>query len=452
MKIKGKEELVEESVFIGSALKWTLFSVIIGITVGAITSLFIKLIGIGTNFTARWHYYYLLLPVGLFLSSYIINKFAPDAEGHGTEKAIEAVNEKSGNMDIKVVPAKLITTFITIIFGGSVGLEGPATQIGASISSFLAQKLKMDEMDKRRLVVCGISAGFVSVFGAPVGAAIFAAEVLYIGKISYLSLLPSLVASFASYYTSLYIGIKPLNYVIKTVPSNKIMTFLNIIAFGILVGLLAKLFIKFTNFVEELFKKIKIYSPLKGIIGGAIILVFVFLLKTTAFLGIGNRIIDSAISGEKMSGYSFLLKMFNTSMTLGCGGSGGILTPMLFIGTTFGNVWGNLIKGNIQFFSAVGMVAFLSACSNTPIAAIIISLELFGGKVGVFAAIACGISYLVVGHDSIYPTQLFMLSKSPSILYDTNCEIRKVKKTGLNIKYRFVRKAFNSINYNKHKM
>lgn len=451
MKGKEKDVFVEESIFIGSALKWTLFSVIIGITVGTITSLFIKLIGIGSRYTARWHYYYLLLPAGLFLSSYIINKFAPDAKGHGTEKAIEAVNEKSGNMDIKVVPVKLITTFITIIFGGSVGLEGPATQIGASISSFLAQKLKMDEMDKRRLVVCGISAGFVSVFGAPIGAAIFAAEVLYIGKISYLSLLPSLVASFASYYTSLYFGVKPLNYVIKVVPSDKIITFINMVVFGVLIGLLAKLFIKLTNFIEGSFKKIKMYSPLKGIIGGLIILVFVFLFKSTAFLGIGDKVIDGAIAGEKINKLSFLLKMFSTSMTLGCGGSGGILTPMLFIGSTFGNAWGSLINGNIQFYAAVGMVAFLSACSNTPIAAIIVSLELFGGKVGVFAAIACGISYLVVGHDSIYPTQLFMLSKSPTILYDTNCEVRKVKNTGLKIKYSFERKAFNSLNYNKHK-
>ncbi|WP_242851256.1 chloride channel protein [Clostridium sp. DMHC 10] len=383
------------------------------------------------KFTSQFQYYYLFLPLALFLSSFIIIKLAPDAKGHGTEKAIESVNRNKGNMKIAVVPVKLLTTFITIIFGGSVGLEGPATQIGGAISSFLGNITKMDIMDKRRLVVCGISSGFVSVFNAPVGAAIFACEVLYIGKLSYISLLPSLISSFVSYYVGLYMGNKPLIFRIKYVPKNQINSFINICIFGIATGFLAILFIKIVKYIEHIFKKIKIYSPLKGIIGGIIIISMVYITNSFTSLGIGDETISKIVLGTKTGNFSFITKSLTTALTLGSGGSGGILTPMLFIGSSFGNTWAQILGLNIAFYSAIGMAAFLAACSNVPIASIIIAMELFGNDVGIYAAIAIGISYIVVGHQSIYPTQFVMSSKTPSLKIKTNIEVKDVSETNL---------------------
>ncbi|MCD2348565.1 chloride channel protein [Clostridium guangxiense] len=426
-----KRLTIYESIFVGSALKWTLLSIIIGLIVGSFTTIFIKLINIGVKFTSQFQYYYLFLPLALFLSSFIIIKLAPDAKGHGTEKAIESVNRNKGNMKIAVVPVKLLTTFITIIFGGSVGLEGPATQIGGAISSFLGNITKMDIMDKRRLVVCGISSGFVSVFNAPVGAAIFACEVLYIGKLSYISLLPSLISSFVSYYVGLYMGNKPLIFRIKYVPKNQINSFINICIFGIATGFLAILFIKIVKYIEHIFKKIKIYSPLKGIIGGIIIISMVYITNSFTSLGIGDETISKIVLGTKTGNFSFITKSLTTALTLGSGGSGGILTPMLFIGSSFGNTWAQILGLNIAFYSAIGMAAFLAACSNVPIASIIIAMELFGNDVGIYAAIAIGISYIVVGHQSIYPTQFVMSSKTPSLKIKTNIEVKDVSETNL---------------------
>ncbi|WP_446898576.1 chloride channel protein [Clostridium sp. LBM24168] len=424
----SRKLFINESIFIASILKWTFLSIIIGLLVGSFITLFIKIIIIGVDFTSRFKFYYLFLPLALFLSSFIILKLAPDAKGHGTEKVIESVNKNNGNMNINVVPVKLLTTFITIIFGGSVGLEGPATQIGGAISSFIGQITKMDIIDKRRLVVCGISAGFVSIFNAPVGAAIFACEVLYIGKISYIALVPSLISSFVSYYVGLYMGNKPLIFTIKYLPSNQITAFLEVFVFGIAIGFLAILFINLVKYIEKFFKQIKIYVPLKGIIGGILIIGIIYMFNSFQSLGIGDGTINRIVSGEKFSNSLFINKSLVTALTLGSGGSGGILTPMLFIGSSFGNAWAQITGSNVAFYSALGMTSFLAACSNIPISSIIIAMELFGNQVGIYSAIAIGISYIVVGHKSIYPTQLVIYSKTPSVSIDKNIEINDVKE------------------------
>ena len=431
-----------ESIFIASALKWTFLSILIGLLVGSFTTLFIKIIVIGVDFTSNFKFYYLFLPAALFLSSFIISKLAPDAKGHGTEKAIESVNKNKGNMKLAVVPVKLLTTFITVIFGGSVGLEGPATQIGAAISSFIGNITKMNVSDKRRLVVCGISAGFVSVFNAPVGAAIFACEVLYIGKLSYISLLPSLISSFVSYYIGLYMGNKPLVFNVKYIPNNQVTTFLEVFVFGIAIGFLGILFIKLVKYVEKFFAKIKIYPPLKGIIGGVLLIATIYMSNSFESLGIGEETINRIISGEKFSNFLFINKSLVTAFTLGSGGSGGILTPMLFIGSSFGNAWAQITGSNVAFYSAIGMVSFLASCSNVPISSIIIAMELFGDKVGIYAAIAIGISYIIVGHESIYPTQVIVYSKTPSLSIDKNIEVNDIKEQKLSHKKHIGKRFF----------
>lgn len=425
----------EEHILLGSAVKWIILSAVIGLMVGTVTALFVKIINIGSAQFSKLPYYYLFMPFGFSLSSLLIRKFAPEAKGHGTEKAIEAINEKAGKMDIKAIPVKLISTFFTIVTGGSVGLEGPATQIGGGIASYFAGLFKMSKMDCKRLVVCGVSAGFVGVFGSPVGAAVFASEVLYVGRFSYLALLPSLVSSFVSYNTGLFFGSNPLLYSVSYIPSNNIEAFLNIAVFGIIVGILGKLFVIMVDYTEKFFNNIKVFPPLKGILGGILIIALVSVFPFKNSLGIGEKTIDAAVSGGAVLILTFVFKAALTSITLGCGGSGGILTPMLFIGACFGNSWAQIIHGNISFYSAIGMVSFLAACANTPLAGIVIAMELFGAKVGIYASIACAISYLLIGHSSIYPTQILSAPKSPSVVCDTNCEVQNIQSLKVINKY-----------------
>lgn len=429
MKKTIVRDLQEEYVLVASLIKWIVMSIIIGCLVGGVTALFIKLVTVTTNFSYRFKYYYLLLPIGLFLSSFIVTKLAPDAKGHGTEKAIEAINRESGKVDIKVVPVKLLTTVITLLFGGSVGLEGPSTQIGAGVASKVSEIFKLKDMDRKRLAVCGVASGFVGVFGSPVGAAIFASEVLYIGQFSYISLFPSLIAAFVSFFVGKFLKTKPLvTYFIDMSNLSESIILSRMILFGIIIGVLSIIFIRFIAFVEKLFEKIKVYAPIKGIIGGVIIILIVFLTGTTDYLGIGEETINSAVMAHNIRPTDFIWKSIATAVTLGSGGSGGILTPMLFVGSTIGNIWGTIINGSVTFYAAVGMVAFMATCANTPIAGIIMCMELFGSEVGIYASVVCAVGYLIVGHKSIYPTQILVNAKTPSLYVDTDSEIFNVEK------------------------
>lgn len=440
MKKAIAKDLKEEYVLLASLIKWILISVFIGGIVGGATSLFIKAVAVTTDFSYGFKYYYLLMPIGFFLSSFIVIKLAPDAKGHGTEKAIESINRESGKMDIKVVPVKLLTTIITLIFGGSVGLEGPSTQIGAGIASKVSDIFKLKDMDRKRLAVCGVASGFVGVFGSPVGAAMFASEVLYIGQFSYISLFPSLIAAFTSFFVGKFFKTKPLiTYFINMKNFSGSIMLMRMILFGIIIGVLSVIFIRFIDLVEQLFKKINIYAPIKGIIGGILMILIVFITGTTDYLGIGEGIINKAVTGGIVNPTDFIWKSIATAITLGSGGSGGILTPMLFVGAIIGNLWGTLISGSVTFYAAVGMVAFMATCANTPIAGIVMCMELFGSEVGIYAAIVCVVGYLIVGHKSIYPTQILIKSKTPSLSMDTDSEIFKVGKN-IKIKNKFLKR------------
>ena len=152
------------------------------------------------------HFIFFLLPVGLFLSVVLTKYLAPDAEGHGTEKVIEAVHKHSGKINAAVVPVKIIATIITLASGGSAGKEGPCAQIGAGLSSIFADLFRFNESERKKLVICGISGGFAAVFGTPIAGAIFGVEVLFAGSILYDVLLPSFISGIMAYQVSKSLG------------------------------------------------------------------------------------------------------------------------------------------------------------------------------------------------------------------------------------------------------
>jgi len=410
-----KKTVFEESVLFISIIKWLFLASCVGVIVGLSTSVFLKLLEMSIAFTGRGRYYFLLLPFALFSSSLLVRYLAPDAQGHGTEKVIEAVHRNSGKIKPMVVPVKLVATIITIALGGSAGKEGPCAQIGGGLSSIFAGFLKFEDKDRKKLVICGISAGFASVFGTPIAGAIFGVEVLVVGSLLYDVLLPSFVSGIVSYQISSALGIAYFHEPISFVPVFSSLIFIKVCIGGLFFGLCSLVFIEILHHTERMGHKIRIWRPYKGLLGGLLLIILAFIFSTR-YLGLGLETIKDSLEGGSVSPAAFLLKIVFTSITLSFGGSGGIVTPIFFIGSTAGNLFGNIIGSDPAVFAAIGLVSLLAGAANTPISASIMAVELFGPSVGPYAAIACIISFLMTGHRSVFLSQMLVTTKSSSIV------------------------------------
>ncbi len=417
-----RKKLAETTVLLISTLKWSVLATIVGMTVGLSTAIFLKTLNWSISHTGQYSYYYLLLPAAFFVSAITIKYLAPDAEGHGTEKVIEAVHKYSGKIKIMVIPVKLVTSVITLAFGGSAGKEGPCAQIGGGVSSVLADILRLDDNDRKKLVICGISAGFAAVFGTPVAGAIFGVEVLFIGGLLYDILLPSFIAGIISYHVSAGLGVTHFHHSTKLALVYNDSLLIKMIIAGILFGLVSFLLIETMNLFHNLSSKIQIWKPFKGLIGGSLLIVLT-LLFSTQYLGLGLDTIQATLTGTDIIWYAFLLKIIFTAITLNFGGSGGVITPIFFIGATSGVVFANFLGLDKGTLAAIGLVSLLAGATNTPIASSIMAIELFGADIAPYAALACIISFLMTGHRSIYPSQVLGIRKSSSIQVEIGTEI-----------------------------
>ena len=416
--MKGKKEglrlLLEEFVMTYAVFKWLMLAILAGIFVGGAVSLFVKLLELSIHATGALPplAQRALLPAGLVASALMVRYLAPDASGHGTEKVVEAVHERSGEIDVKVVPVKMITTIVTIAAGGSVGKEGPATQIAAGITSTLAKLLKLSDEDKKKLVVCGVSAGFAAVFGTPVSGAVFALEVLFIGQIFYDVLFPAFISGVVAWRVANALGMVYSVYPVQeNLPAFSSSTFLWTVLAGAFFGLVSLCFVEIINLSEKWFHNLKISLVAKALLGAALILGVAFGVGDLYF-GLGDGVVDNLLHGGSVPGFAFFWKIIITSLTLSCGGSGGVVTPIFFMGAASGAAFASFFGFNTIAYASWGLAGVLSGCANAPIASTIMAIELFGAQAAPFAAVVCVTSFMVVGHRSVYPSQLLSRSKS----------------------------------------
>ena len=429
------KHITEQTAIFLSVGKWIFLSAFVGVIIGGIVTLFLQMLEMAEESRSLLPFeYYYLLPFALVFSVYLVKKFAPDAEGHGTEKVIEAVHKRHGLIDIAVIPVKLLTTIVTIFAGGSVGKEGPGAQIGAGVSSLISTKLNFSKEDRKKLVICGISAGFATVFGTPIAGAIFGVEVLIIGVILYDVLLPSFIAGFAAFTTAQLLGIKYTYYDLHFYQDVSLDLFLivQVVIAGVFFGVVSDFIVSTISQISKLIKKIP-FDPLIVAFLGGVLLVILATIFGTQYLGLGMGTIKEVLGPfplmhDSVPWYAFIAKTIFTSITLGVGGSGGIITPLFFIGATSGHLFGELIgSDHIAMFAALGFVSVLAGATNSPIAATIMAVELFGIEIAHYAAISAVISFLITGHRSVYASQLLAMKKSDILSMKFGGEVDKTE-------------------------
>ena len=404
--------LGDELILFFSVLKWLLISVLIGCVSGLAASGFILFIHYVIEQGNHYEQAFYLLPLSFFAAN-LISQFVLKNQ-LGTDALITAINRNQGRIQGSFVPTKIVSVSLILATGGSAGKESPCAQIGAGIGSLFAGLFRVDDVDRRKMVLCGFCAGFACVFGAPLAGALFGIEVLAAGLILYDVLLPAFVASITAYQVSSALGVTFFYYPLHFVPAFGNGFFIRLLAGGIFFGLCAYVLIRAIRRSTTFTASIPLWRPWKGLIGGAL-LVGLTLLFSRDYLGLGLNLMEGVIKGQPVNHDAFLLKALFTIITLSISRSGSVITPILFMGATAGSFYADLVGGDRATFAAIGFVSLLSGTTNTPIATSILAIELFGAQVAPYAAVSCVISFVMSGHQSLYASQLLAVQKSRSL-------------------------------------
>ncbi len=358
----------------------------------------------------------LLLPFGGLLNGLLLYYGYRINTARVGDSVIAAVHSQSGRMPLKTLAIKPVAAIITLASGGSAGKEGPCSHIGGSLASGFGRMLGLNVELQKRIVACGVSAGFASVFGTPIAGAIYGVEVLAIGRIRHDFLFPAVVAGVASFETSKFWGIPYQYYTIQLLPPFSEPLFVKTIAIGIICGMAAWLFVEMIDLSRRLFNRLRVrfgaWPPLMPLLGGLLLALLIIVIPKD-YLGLSLPLMDRALAGEPMPYLGFFWKTLLVAITLGSGFYGGIVTPQFVIGAVAGNAFAHIVGISPALGAAVGLVAVVASASNTPIAAILMGVELFGGVAGtVYVAGAAMAAYLMIGHRSVYPDQLVAYPKS----------------------------------------
>ena len=385
-------------------------------------------------FTLPSNKYLLLIPpiIGGLLSGFMVFKFAPEAEGHGTDAAIEAFHYKEGVVRPRVPLIKLIASAITIGSGGSAGKEGPVAQIGGGFGSLLAQVLKLSPREKRIALAVGIGSGIGAIFKAPFGGAIFASEVLYLMDFEPEVIPPAFIASFVGYIITGYCT--GWGHVFSAPPligtSYKLYHFPTLLSFaflGLLNGIIGIVYVKTFYGVRKVFRTLRKVPPeLKPAIGGLLTgLIGVFFPYV---LGSSYGWLQMAINGnfENLPLQTLLLlpllKILATSFSIGSGGSGGVFAPALVIGGSLGALVWHVTRSIFPGYDipaatyvVIGMTSFFGGVGKVPIATILMVSEMTG-EYELFAPslIATALSYIITAKNTIYESQVLSRAESPA--------------------------------------
>lgn len=404
-KIKSYIHLTRfDQVIFGYLLKWILITAVVGALIGSASALLLLSLNWATDYRESHLWIISLLPLAGLAIGLMYHYLARTA-AKGNNFLIEEIHSAHNIIPFKMAPLVYIGTVLTHLFGGSAGREGTGVQMGGAIADFMSRIFRMHPYDRKIMVQIGIGAGFASVFGTPLAGAVFALEVIIVGRMRYDAILPIFLASFFANYACHAWGIKHTVYSITQVPELGVDVLLWVLLASVFFGLTARLFSRSIEFWSRTARKHISYAPFRPLLGGICIALCVWIMGTTKYIGLGVPVIVSSFS-ETQVWYDFLIKLILTTFTIGVGFKGGEVTPLFFVGATLGSALSAVIPLPLSFMAGIGFVAVFAGATNTPIACTLMGIELFGIEAGIYLGMACVASYLFSGHTGIYTAQI----------------------------------------------
>lgn len=400
-------------------LKWLLLILAIGFLTGCASAFFLIALNWATNWREAHTWIIALLPLGGLIIGLTYHYYG-NSVVKGNNLLLEELHTPKQIIPFKMAPLVLFGTLATHLFGGSAGREGTAVQMGGAIADRFTHWFKLSNTDRQIIILMGISAGFASVFGTPIAGAIFAVEVMVIGRLKYIALLHCFAVAYVANYACNLWHVAHTHYTIPFVPQMNVINTLYTIAVAVAFGLAALLFSISVHFFSRMFKQFIAYPPLRPVLGGVVIAFAVYLLGTTQYIGLGVPTILASFT-ESQPPYAFLLKLLLTTFTLGAGFKGGEVTPLFFVGATLGSALFLVVPLPMALLAGMGFVAVFSGATNTPVACTFMGMELFGIDCGLYIALACFVAYFVSGRKGIYSSQI--ISGPKGYLYKRFFEI-----------------------------
>ena len=376
----------------------------------------------------------LVTTLGGLLSGILVYTFAPEAEGHGTDAAVEAFHFKGGRVRPIVPLIKVFASAITIGSGGAAGREGPTAQISVGVGSMLADLLRLPDEERRVLVLAGMAAGLAAIFRSPLGMAIFSVEILYSGMaFETEALIYTVVASVVAYAVNgLFVGWSPIFLFPQTVHFTQPIALVGYAILGVVAGIVGAIEAPIFYGIRDLFRALKIPNHVKPAIGGLLMGLLALVVPETISTGYGW--VQKAMTGDYI-GWSLiflaLAKILAMSLTISSGGSGGVFGPNVYIGGMVGAwvafVADHFIPGagfNTAAFAVVGMAAVFAGTARVPIATLIMVAEMTGGYgLIVPSMLATTIAFVVertvssgFKYPRLYEAQVELRSDSPTHL------------------------------------